>query len=114
VFDPSDSFAIEKRGDVTALVPVAVRAFAYFVDEQSVAGRENQRHLLRLFLSGRFLLIRSLRVGTRAGKYENEEAVGQSAHGPKRPKEISRKGAKGAKAALIIFAYFAPLRETFY
>ncbi len=53
VFDARDAFAIEKRGDVTALVPVAVGALAHFVDEERVAGGEDDRELLRrLFLAG--------------------------------------------------------------
>jgi hypothetical protein len=69
VFDARDAIAIEKRGHVTALVPVAVRAFAYFVDEECVAGGEDNGDWLWLIFSRRFLV---LRVNTRTAQYQNK------------------------------------------
>ena len=54
IFDASDAGAIDKRGDVSALVPVTVRAFAHFIDDQVVTADQHESYW-KPFFSGRWL-----------------------------------------------------------
>ncbi len=49
MFDPNDSRAIEKRRDISALVPVTVGAFADFIDQQ-LTHRRRERSSRVIFL----------------------------------------------------------------